>query len=193
MAREPTESPTLQLLREAAGGSRRAAEDLFPLLYKELRRLAKSWMSKLPPGQTLQPTALVHEAYLRLVGSGESQWENRRHFFFSAARAMQHILVEHARGKLALKRGGGHHRVDSDELELIVDTQPEEILALDQALQKLGKTNSRMHTVVMLRYFAGLTEHDTAQALGVERSTVARDWRIARAWLFGQLTDEGNQ
>ena len=192
MSNEPTESPTLQLLREAAGGSQRAAEDLFPLLYNELRRLAKSWMSELPPGQTIQPTALVHEAYVRLVGSGESQWENRRHFFFSAARAMQHILVEHARRKLALKRGGGHHRVDADELELIVDTQPEEILALDQALQKLGKTNSRMHTVVMLRYFAGLTEHDTAQALSVERSTVARDWRIARAWLFGQLTDEGN-
>ena len=134
MSGEPSDSPTVQLLREIAGGSQRAAEDLFPLLYKELRRLAKSWMSELPPGQTLQPTALVHEAYVRLVGSGELQWENRRHFFFSAARAMQHILVEHARGKLALKRGGGHHRVDSDELELIVDTQPEEILALDQPL-----------------------------------------------------------
>ncbi len=132
MAREPTESPTLQLLREAAGGSERAAEDLFPLLYGELRRLAKAWMSKLPPGQTLQPTAVVHEAYLRLVGSADSHWENRRHFFFSAARAMQHILVEHARGKLALKRGGGHRRVDSGELELTVDTPPEEILALDQ-------------------------------------------------------------
>ena len=190
MSSEPIDTPTTLLLREAAGGSREAAEKLLPLVYGELRLLAAHWMAKHPPGHTLQPTALVHEAYLRLVDSNDSHWENRRHFFFAAARAMQHILVEHARKKLALKRGGGRPRADLGHLELIVDSPPEEMLALEQALEKLCETNTRMHTVVMLRYFAGLTEHDTALALGVERSTVARDWRVARAWLFGQLTDE---
>lgn len=180
------------LLRKAAAGSRQAVEELLPLVYGELRRLAADRMAKLPAGQTLQPTALVHEAFLRLVGSGDSQWENRRHFFFAAARAMQDILVEHARRKLALKRGGGRPRAELGELELTVETPPEAILALDQALEKLSETNTRMHTVVMLRYFAGLTEQETAQALGVERSTVARDWRVARAWLFGQVSDQGS-
>ncbi len=190
MSPEPTDTPTALLLREAAAGSRQAVEDLLPLVYGELRRLAADWMARLPPGQTLQPTALVHEAYLRLVGSGARRWENRRHFFFAAARAMQDILVEHARRRMALKRGGGRPRGELCELDLIVDTPPEEILALDQALETLSETNQRMHKVVMLRYFAGLTAHETAQALGVERSTVARDWRVARAWLFGQVSDE---
>ena len=136
MSPEPTDTPTMLLLREAAAGSRQAAEDLLPLVYGELRRLAADRMAKLPPGNTLQPTALVHEAFVRLVGSGDSQWENRRHFFFAAARAMQHILVEHTRKKLALKRGGGRPRADLGELELTVDTPPEEILALDQALER---------------------------------------------------------
>ena len=150
-------------------------------------------MAKLPAGHTLQPTALVHEAFVRLVGSADSQWEGRRHFFFAAARAMQDILVEHARKKMALKRGGGRRRDELAESDLIVDTPPAEMLALDQALEKLKENNSRMHTVVMLRYFAGLTVDDTAQALGVERSAVARDWRVARAWLFGQMADEGSR
>ena len=193
MLPEPTDTPTILLLREAAAGSRQAAEDLLPLVYGELRRLAADRMAKLPAGHTLQPTALVHEAFVRLVGSGESQWEGRRHFFFAAARAMQDILVEHARKKMALKRGGGRRREELAESHLIVDTPPTEMLALDQALEKLKENNSRMHTVVMLRYFAGLTVDDTAQVLGVERSTVARDWRVARAWLFGQMADEGSR
>ncbi len=193
MSREPPETPTTLLLREAAAGNRQAAEDLLPLLYGELRQLAGAWMSKLPPGQTLQPTALVHEAYARLVGAGDAQWEGRRHFFFAAARAMKQVLVEHARSKLALKRGGGRQRVElADHALAVVDAEPEQILALEQALEKLDQTNTRLHTVVMLRYFAGLTESDTAKVLSVDRSTVARDWRIARAWLFGQLCDPGS-
>jgi RNA polymerase sigma factor (TIGR02999 family) len=180
----------MQLLRKAADGSRQAAEDLLPLLYGELRQLAAAWMSKSPPGHTLQPTALIHEAYIRLVGSGDPQWEGRRHFFFAAARAMRDILVEHARRKIALKRGGGLRRAALEECELILDTSPEEILAVEEALEKLNKTNSRMHTVVTLRYFAGLTIQETAQVLNVDASTVARDWRVARAWLFGQISGE---
>ena len=144
MSREPAESPTLQLLREAASGSHRAADDLLPLVYGELRKLATARMANLPPGNTLQPTALVHEAFVRLVGSGDSQWENRRHFFFAAARAMQHILVEHARKKLALKRGGGRPRADLGELEWIVDTPPEDILALEQAPRE-AQRNQHAH------------------------------------------------
>ena len=191
MSREPPDTPTMQLLREAVAGSRQAAEQLLPLLYGELHQLAAARMAQLPPGHTLQPTALVHEAYMRLVGSGDPQWEGRRHFFFAAARAMQDILVEHARRKMALKRGGGLRRADLAECELIVDTPPEEILALEEALEKLNETNTRMHTVVTLRYFAGLTIQETAQVLNVDSSTVARDWRVARAWLFGQISGEG--
>ena len=190
MSREPPDTPTMQLLREAEAGSRQAAEDLLPLVYGELRRLAAAWMAELPPGHTLQPTALIHEAYVRLVGSGDPQWEGRRHFFFAAARAMQDILVEYARRKMALKRGGGLRRADLAECELILDTPPEEILALEEALGKLNETNTRMHTVVTLRYFAGLTIQETAQVLNVDSSTVARDWRVARAWLFGQISGE---
>ena len=180
----------MHLLREAVAGSRQAAEQLLPLVYGELRQLAAAWMAKLPPGHTLQPTALIHEAYIRLVGAGDPQWEGRRHFFFAAARAMQDILVEYARRKMALKRGGGLRRADLAECELILDTPPEEILALEEALEKLNETNTRMHTVVTLRYFAGLTIQETAQVLNVDSSTVARDWRVARAWLFGQLSGE---
>ncbi len=190
MSREPPDTPTMQLLREAAAGSRQAAEQLLPLLYGELHQLAAARMAQRPPGHTLHPTALVHEAYIRLVGSGDPQWEGRRHFFFAAARAMQDILVEHARRKMALKRGGGLRRADLAECELIVDTPPEEILALEEALGKLNETNTRMHTVVTLRYFAGLTIQETAQVLNVDSSTVARDWRVARAWLFGQIRGE---
>lgn len=189
MSPAPIETPTLLLLREAAAGNRQAKEDLLPLVYGELRRLAADWMVKLPPGQTLQPTALVHEAYIRLVGSGTAGWENRRHFFFAAARAMKDILVEHARRRMALKRGGGRPRAELGELEWTLDAPPDEILALERALEKLQSTNARLHQVVMLRYFAGLTVEETAHSLGVERSTVARNWRVARAWLFGQMME----
>ncbi len=191
MPHEPSETRTTLLLREAAAGNREAAEDLMPLVYDELRKLAAAWMARLAPGHTLQPTALVHEAYARLVGSADAHWESRRHFFFAAARAMQHILVEHARKRMALKRGGGARQVDLADCELSVDAPPEEILALDKALDKLKDTNPRMHTVVMLRYFAGLPVQETAQALGVNDSTVARDWRVARAWLFREIAGEG--
>lgn len=188
------DTPTIQLLRAAAEGDSQAARDLLPHLYEELRRLAGSWMARQTPGHTLQPTALVHEAYARLVGSGEADWDGRRHFFFAAARAMQDILVEHARKKAAVKRGGDRKRVDVPDLQLAIDApvDDEEMLALGEALNKLGETNERMHTVVMLRYFAGLTIQQCALALGVDSSTIARDWRVARAWLYGQIA-QGTQ
>jgi len=191
MSSHGSESPTTVLLRAAAGGNRQAAEELLPVLYAELRRLAGSWMSSQPKNHTLQPTALVHEAYARLVGTGDPGWEGRRHFFYAAARAMRDILVEHARQKGALKRGGDRRRVDLAGLEFAIEAPAEDMLALDRALERLQATNERMHTVVMLRYFAGLTIQETALALEVDASTVARDWRVARAWLYGQLSEEG--
>lgn len=184
-----SESPTMVLLREAAGGSEQAAAELLPMLYDELRQLAAARMARQSPGHTLQPTALVHEVYARLIGSGDPGWDGRRHFFFCAARAMQDILVEHARGKAALKRGGDRLRVELPDVVLDVEAAPEDMLSLDIALKKLESTNERMHQVVMLRYFAGLTVDETAGALNVDPSTVARDWRVARAWLYGQLSE----
>jgi RNA polymerase sigma factor (TIGR02999 family) len=187
----PVESPTTVLLRAAAAGNSEAAADLLPVLYAELRKLASAWMARQPRGHTLQPTALVHEAYARLVGSGDPGWAGRRQFFFAAARAMQDILVEHARRKGALKRGGDRQRIDVPDIELAVRLAPEDMLALDSALAMLKESNERMHQVVMLRFFAGLTVQETALALEVDASTVARDWRVARAWLFGQLNADG--
>jgi RNA polymerase sigma factor (TIGR02999 family) len=185
------DSPTTLLLRAAAGGNREAAADLLPVLYAELKRLAGSWMAHQPREHTLQPTALVHEAYARLIGSGDPGWDGRRQFFFAAARAMQDILVEHARRKGAQKRGGDRQRVETPDLELAVRLAPDDMLALDTALSTLKTTNERMHQIVMLRFFAGLTVQETALALEVDASTVARDWRVARAWLFGQLNADG--
>jgi RNA polymerase sigma factor (TIGR02999 family) len=190
MSSHGSESPTTVLLRAAAGGNRQAADDLLPVLYAELRRLAGSWMADQPKNHTLQPTALVHEAYARLVGSGDPGWDGRRHFFYAAARAMRDILVEHARQKGALKRGGDRRRIDLSGLEFAIEAPAEDMLALDRALERLQATNDRMHTVVMLRYFAGLTIQEAALALEVDASTVARDWRVARAWLYGQLSEE---
>ena len=189
MSSHDGDSPTTVLLRAAAGGNRQAAEDLLPVLYAELRRLAGSWMADQPRHHTLQPTALVHEAYARLVGSGDPGWDGRRHFFYAAARAMRDVLVEHARHKGALKRGGDRRRVDLAGLDLAVEDPAVDVLALDRAMNKLQESNDRMHTVVMLRYFAGLTIQETALAIGVDASTVARDWRVARAWLYGQLSE----
>jgi len=180
------------LLQAAADGDSRAAVELLPLLYGELRRLAAAWMDRTPPGQTLQPTALVHEAYIRLVGKEALRFENRRHFFFVAARAMRDILVEQARRKASKRRGGDMKRVDAANLVLAIEAPAEDMLALTEALEDLRKSDEKKHELVMLRFFAGLTAQESAEVLGVSLSTVEREWRYIRARLHRALSsDEG--
>lgn len=171
-------------------GPRRAASELIPLLYAELRRLAESRLSKLPPGQTLQPTALVHEAYLRLVRDQDPGWDGRAHFFGAAAQAMRDILVEQARSKSRLKRGGDRRRVELSEETLggaSFDVPADELLALDSALDRLREEHPRPAQIVMYRYFAGLTSEATAEVLDMSKRTVERDWRFAQAWMRDAL------
>lgn len=175
------------LLKVAGGGDPRASKELLRLVYDELRSLAKSWMAKTPPGQTLQPTALVHEAFMRLAGRDQNAWENRAHFFFAASRAMRDILVENARAKGRIKRGGDRRRVDLENLSVAVDAPGEDLLILDEALQKMEATYPWEHRIVMLRFFAGLTNEETAEAMSAPLRTIERDWRFARAWLHGEL------
>jgi RNA polymerase sigma factor (TIGR02999 family) len=179
-----------QLLQAAANGDSRAAADLLPMLYQELRRLAAAWMEKTPPGQTLQPTALVHEAYIRLVGKDALRYENRRHFFFVAARAMRDILVEQARRKASKKRGGDRRRIDAANLILAIEVPAEDMLALDDALEKLRTVDDKKHELVMLRFFAGLTVQETAEVMGISVSTVEREWRYIRARLHLALSPD---
>jgi RNA polymerase sigma factor (TIGR02999 family) len=177
-------------LHAAGNGDPRAAEELLPLVYDELRRLARARMSRTPPGATIQPTALVHEAYMRLVGDTDPGWNGRGHFFGAAARAMRNILVEHARKKGSLKRGGDRKRVELNDGEFAIETPSEDILALDEALKDLEQADPRKARVVMLHYFAGLTLKETAEAIGVSLPTVEREWRFTRALLHTQLTDD---
>jgi len=176
-----------QILNAAAGGDSDAARQLLPLVYAELRKLAESRLAKTPPGNTLQPTALVHEAYLRLVGSGDPGWQGRNHFFGAAAQAMRDILVEQARRKSRVKHGGGLARLELDEVQTAEEPDPQEVLGVDEALAKLEKEDPRAAQVVVLRYFGGLTEPETAAVLEVSESTVVRDWKFARTWLFREL------
>lgn len=171
---------------ETIGGE--AAADLLPLVYEELRKLARARMARERPGQTLQPTALVHEAYLRLSGDGDAPWASRAQFFAAAAEAMRRILIEKARRSRRRKRGGGRRRVTLDEGLLQAEPAPEEILALDQAIDRLEARDAAMARVVKLRYFAGLTVEETALALETSPRTVKRLWTAGRAWLHRELT-----
>lgn len=189
MAEQPVGVVT-QMLRAASDGDPKAAADLLPLVYSELRKLAKARMAKTPPGNTLQPTALVHEAYMRLVGSDDPSWDNRGHFFAAAAQAMRRVLVEQARRKASIKHGGGRKRVDLEGREPIFEPPTGDLLALDEALTRLEEADPRQARVVELRYFAGLTTEETASALGVSTRTVEREWRFARALLFDLLSDQ---
>ena len=177
------------LLDKLTRGDVQSASELLPLVYDELRRLAALRLRKLPPGQTLQPTALVHEAFLELVGSGDPGWNGRRHFFGAAARAMHDILVDQARRKAAAKRGGGEHADTFDESAVLspLGTAPEDVIALSRALDKLRVDHPRRAEVAMLKTFAGLTEEEIAVLHEVTERTVERDWRFAQAFLLREL------
>ena len=157
------------------------------MVYEELRLLAAQKLSHEPPGQTLQATALVHEAYIRLTGNNIQSWQSRRHFFAAAAEAMRRILVDNARRKMSQKHGGGHQRIDLDNVAATIDEKPNELLALDEALTKLTADDSTKAELVKLRYFAGLSIDQAAQALGISRATAVRHWSFARAWLFNEI------
>jgi RNA polymerase sigma factor (TIGR02999 family) len=174
---------------ESAEPGMQPAADLLPVVYAELRRLAGALAGRLPPGQTLQPTALVHEAYLRLVGDQDPGWNGRRHFFGAAARAMRDILVEQARRKGAHKHGGGAHRVELTEGLAIIEPPADDLLAVDEAIRELQVEKPHLAEIAMLRYFAGLSTDETAAVLGISASTLAREWRFARAWLVRRLGD----
>jgi RNA polymerase sigma factor (TIGR02999 family) len=179
---------------QAGAGDARAAGELLPLVYAELRRLAARELAGERPGQTLQPTALVHEAYLRLVGKGGAgpRWEGRGHFFAAAAEAMRRILVEAARRKGRLKRGGGRRRIDLRHVEAVAAGPSEDLLALDEALEQLAAEDAPKAELVKLRFFAGLSEAEAARCLGVSRATAARHWAYARAWLYDRLSTGGD-
>ncbi|MCK4282932.1 MAG: sigma-70 family RNA polymerase sigma factor [Candidatus Brocadiae bacterium] len=180
---QPTHEVT-RILSAIQSGDLKATDELLPIVYDELRRLARQKLSQEKPGQTLQATALVHEAYIRLVGAEDPGWENRGHFFVAAAEAMRRILVERARYKGRLKRGGGLQRVDLDEAELPISAPTEDLVALDEALEGLTVHDPLAADVVKLRYFAGLTNEETGKVLGVSAATVKRHWRYARVWLL---------
>src|SRR5262245_9806745 len=190
----PVRSDATRLLDAAAAGDPHAAGQLLPLVYDELRRLAAQRLAHERAGHTLQPTALVHEAYLRLVGGGdEENWNSRGHFFAAAAEAMRRILVEAARRRRAAKHGGGRTREELDA-DLVAAAQPrEDLLALDEALDKLAATNRPAAELVQLRYFAGLTLPDAAEALGMAPRTAGRLWAYARAWLRREVEATGDK
>jgi RNA polymerase sigma factor (TIGR02999 family) len=180
-------SEVTRILGAIEHGEQHAAEQLLPLVYEELRRLALKKVAHEKPGQTLQATALVHEAYVRLVNVEEAQrWNSRGHFYSAAAEAMRRILVENARRKKALRRGGDRHRLDLDEPE--APRLSEDVLALDEALEKLALKDAAKAELVKLRYFAGLTMHQSAQTLGISLATAQRWWSYARAWLHQEIS-----
>lgn len=175
------------LLGEVRGGDRQAFDRLFPLVYEELRRIAGGQLRRERPGHTLQPTAVVNEAYLKLVGGVDVEWQDRAHFVAVASRAMRQILVDHARRQNADKRGGGRVHTTLTNKQVGLDAQTDEILALDSALDRLEALDPRLRKVVEYRFFGGLTEREIGELLGVTHRTAQRDWAKARAWLYKEL------
>jgi len=175
------------LLTAIERGDRNAAGELLELVYDELRRLATSKMAREAPGQTLQPTALVHEAWLKLVGAQSPKFENRAHFFSAAAEAMRRILIDRARRKMTMRHGGGYERVVLEEQDLVAPNSDEQMLAVHEVLDKLATEHPQQAEVVKLRYFAGMTNEETAQVLGVSVATVKNYWTFARTWIFCEI------
>lgn len=176
-----------QLLEELNGGDKAALDRLMPLVYDELHRLASRYLRKERPGHTLQATALVNEAYMRIVDQKNVSWQNRAHFFGIAAQLMRRILVDHARSRLYAKRGGGAFRLTLDEALALPDQRDLDLVALDDALKALADLDPRQSRIVELRYFGGLTVEETAEVLGISPATVKRDWVWARTWLYKEI------
>ncbi|RMG53268.1 MAG: sigma-70 family RNA polymerase sigma factor [Acidobacteria bacterium] len=186
----PSSGEITQLLLEWRHGHQAALQRLMPLVYDELHRLAEMYMRQERPGHTLQPTALVHEAYLRLVGTESPSWQNRAHFFAAAAQAMRHILVDHARRRRAAKRAGVGLLLTLNNLASPSGERTVDLIALDQALTHLATFDPQKSQIVELRFFGGLTIKETAEVLGLSPTTVSRHWRLARAWLYSQLKED---
>jgi RNA polymerase sigma factor (TIGR02999 family) len=181
-------SDVTKILQSASLGESGVLEKLFPLVYEELRNLAAARMRNEWGGHTLQPTALVHEAWLRLVKEEDWTWQNRAHFFHAAAEAMRRILIEHARRKAALKHGGGQQRVDLTELECPAPSPDERMLLIDEALEKLAREHPERAKIVVMKFFGGMTNQEVAVALGLGERTVYRHWECAKVWLFEKLS-----
>ncbi len=188
---EPAPEHVTQILDAVGAGDAQAAEKLLPLVYDELRRLAAARMAREAPGQTLQPTALVHEAWLKLAGSGRQHWESRRHFFSAAAEAMRHILIDRTRKRQCERHGGGQQRVDIEEVEVAAPIEDETLLALNEAIDELEKLDPAKAEVVKLKFFVGLNEREAAEVLGVSERTIERRWAYAQAWLFERMERGG--
>ena len=188
--REDSKAAVTRILNAAADGDPAASEQLLPLMYEELQVLARQRMSAEGSDHTLQPTALVHEAYLRLVGSDAASWNSRGHFFAAAAEAMRRILIEHARRRIAEKHGGGRdvHQIDQEPEPAATEQESKNLLALHEALTRFEQVDSEKAALVKLRHFAGLTEEQAASALGISRATASRHWAFARAWLYDEIT-----
>lgn len=186
----PNESQTqITMILQNAGSGDAVPDQLLPLVYDELRRIAAAQMAREAPGQTLQPTALVHEAYLRLIGGVDLKWDSRAHFFSAAARSMRQILINRANSKKTEKHGGNFVRHEFDERAFTGELEPDRMLTLDDALRRLEALDERKANIVMLRYFAGLSINDAADALGISPATVKREWNFARAWLQREMIE----
>jgi RNA polymerase sigma factor (TIGR02999 family) len=180
-------SEVTRILTAIEQGSARASEELLPLVYNELRRMAAHKMANEPAGHTLQPTALVHEAWLQLVDSSNQSWQNRAHFFGAAAEAMRRILIARARRKQTQRRGGGAPHLDADEIEIASPAPDEQLLALNEALDRFAALEPQQAELVKLRYFVGLKIEEAAEVLGISEATAKRWWAYSRAWLFDQI------
>ena len=184
----PPRHEITQLLAEWSGGNQSALDELYPLVYDELHRLARRYMNRERKGHTLQTTALINEAYVRLVDQKNVHWANRSHFFAISAQIMRRILIDHARRHAYAKRGGGAQQVSLEEAATVARDQGKELLRLDEAIKSLSEMDPRRGQVVELRYFGGLNNEEIAGVLNVSENTVTRDWNMARAWLYQQLT-----
>ena len=190
-AHSPARHELTQLLIDWSNGDESAPDKLFPLVYAELKRTAHRYLRKETPGHTLQTTALVNEAYLRLIDQQRVHWQNRAQFYAIAAIVMRRILVDHARSHARLRRGGGGRRISLDEVATVSDERAAELLALDEALQSLAQVDARRSQVVELRFFGGLSNAEIAEVLKIAPNTVMRDWNMARAWLYRELHEQG--
>ena len=179
-----------EILHDWSGGDRAAPERLMPLVYDEMRRLARSFLSRERGGHTLQPTALVNEAYLRLVDQTRVSWQNRAHFYGIAASMMRRVLIDHARAHATEKRGGAAVHLSIDDVQVPIEERAASFLAMDEALERLGQFNERGRRIVEMRFFAGLSDEEIAEVLGVSTRTVLREWKSARLWLFRELSHD---